>query len=440
MRPFLICFVGAVSTGVLIVFAMPPASQGYLAWFAIAPVLLATKDRGIIAGFLSGISAVFVAAGLSLSGVPYAITGSHPSQAGLPAWTFSAFGIYGFAMAISVAIFADKGARKLPCWSLAAIATLLESVLLFLLPANLGLTQYRHQFMLLLASVGGIWVVSYLVWYVNFVVAAVPRRWFATLGVVAILTAISGVGSKPIGETASVACIQIAEASSAELEAKQRKAANEHPEVVVWPELSGIMLSPGGDTTQLKKLSAEYGTPLVTSFRDDFEPKPHNAASLFANGSESARYYKRRLFGGEKNMHTAGTEPVAVPWGHGELGLAICYDSCFPEAMRETALLPRVTAIALPTIDPESPSDFFAACHARLFAVSCCGRGSCGDSGGWLRLLVDCGCGRKNCSRSHSRRENSDWNRPSRWRHDRLQAVWRLVSLSVRPACDSRII
>src|SRR5580704_17484318 len=123
MRRFLIYITGSVATGALLVFAMPPASQGYLAWFAIAPVLLASKGRGIIPGFLSGTVAVFVAAGLSLSGIPYTLTASHPSQTGLPTWTVAAFGIYGFAMAIATAIFADKGERKLPCWSLAAIAT-----------------------------------------------------------------------------------------------------------------------------------------------------------------------------------------------------------------------------------------------------------------------------------------------------------------------------
>lgn len=103
---------------------------------------------------------------------------------------------------------------------------------------------------------------------------------------------------------------------------------------------------------------------IVTSFPDDFSPKPHNTASLFSHLGESSRYYKRRLFGGEKNMHTPGVDPVAAKTDWGPVGLNICFDSCFPNLMRESSLQGPVGLIALPTIDPESPHGFIAAMHA----------------------------------------------------------------------------
>jgi apolipoprotein N-acyltransferase len=365
MRVALVCLGGAVLSGILLVLAMPPASQGYLAWFAITPVLWATRGRGVIVGFLAATSSIFIAAALSVSGLPYALTAAYPSIKGMPAWTFSGFGIFGFAMAVSVAIAADSGKRILPTWSLAAVATLLESVLLFLLPANLGMTQFRNSLMLYLASIGGIWLVSYVVWFANFELAKRPTAWLVWLSVIAIVIGGRFWPTSASQATASFACLQTDDILGAKLTANQRLAAEGRPDLVVWPELSGIPLAPGGNPRPLQLLSAEPGgAPIVTSFRDDFQPLPHNAAALFTNGDESQPYFKRQLFGGEVLMHTAGRSAVAVPWKGGQLGLAICYDSCFPEAMRETARLRRVTAIALPTIDPESPSDFFAAAHA----------------------------------------------------------------------------
>ncbi|HWA82115.1 MAG TPA: nitrilase-related carbon-nitrogen hydrolase, partial [Fimbriimonadaceae bacterium] len=79
---------------------------------------------------------------------------------------------------------------------------------------------------------------------------------------------------------------------------------------------------------------------------------------------ESAWYFKRKVFGGESNMHTPGTVPVAVPWpGHPDLGLGICYDSCYPRMMADTAAK-GAGLIALPTIDPDATDCFIAAAHA----------------------------------------------------------------------------
>jgi apolipoprotein N-acyltransferase len=50
------------------------------------------------------------------------------------------------------------------------------------------------------------------------------------------------------------------------------------------------------------------------------------------------------------------------------MGLNICYDSCFPSIIRDTARLgPDI--VALPTVDPGSPNGFFAANHAAFSSI-----------------------------------------------------------------------
>ncbi|CAN5543619.1 hypothetical protein BH11ARM2_BH11ARM2_27240 [soil metagenome] len=114
------------------------------------------------------------------------------------------------------------------------------------------------------------------------------------------------------------------------------------------------------DTSSLCALSASEGNaPFVTSFNDDSQPFPHNASALFSSGRESSRYEKRKLFGGEAADHTSGDRAVAA----GDVGLNICFDSCFPSVIRDTVKL-GATVIALPTIDPPSTNHFLAAVHA----------------------------------------------------------------------------
>ncbi|RYG29538.1 hypothetical protein EON81_26505 [bacterium] len=115
-----------------------------------------------------------------------------------------------------------------------------------------------------------------------------------------------------------------------------------------------------GYTKTLKELSAlPRMIPFVTSFRDDLPEKPHNMAAIFTRGEESPRYAKRRLFGGESRMHTAGDKAVSVEGR----GLNICFDSCFPSIIRDT-VRQGADVVLLPTIDPPSTNHFLAAVHA----------------------------------------------------------------------------
>ena len=337
--------------------------QAFLGWFALVPLLAAVRGRGFLIGFVAATATTFLAAWLVATGFLY---GSRDAE-GEIAWIYTGMGLFGFALAGSVAVWADPSLGKRPLWWLAAVAVLLEACLLVQLPAHLALTQYRQPLPLMLASVGGIWAVSFVLWWANFWIAAMPARralaWAVGITAASLMLRSAWVPA-PFGPLVQVAAIQTEGDDSDTLTKLHEQASRSHPAVVVWPEFSGLAWALP-NTEPLRALSAREGSaPFVTTFRDDHRPLPHNAAALFEGGRESERYFKRKPFGAERAMHAAGSRPVAVPLGATKVGLNICFDSCFPAVMRDTARLEEVGLLALPTIDPRAPHHFMAAMHA----------------------------------------------------------------------------
>jgi apolipoprotein N-acyltransferase len=353
----------AILSAILFTLSLPLGEQFYLAWFAFVPLLMATRGRGLLWGFAGAILTIAASSWLSCSGFLYRI---HQPD-GNTAWVYTGIGIFGFAACIALSAWGDKSTLGLhPLW-FAALATLAEAFLLFELPANLALTQYRQSVPLTIASVGGVWLVSFLLWLTNFWLASLPIRkaavWVPAIAAIAFMG--SFVSIKDSGQPKTFATIQTDEPQKDQLVALYREASASHPVLVVWPELSGMAFVSRGDAKSLKALSREPGSaPFITTFRDDFDPLPHNTEAVFSNGGESERYYKRKLFGGEVKMHTSGSRAVAASYAGGQVGLNICYDSCFPEIIRDTARLPGVNLIVDPSLDPDAANHFMSAMHA----------------------------------------------------------------------------
>jgi len=353
--------IGSAVSGLMLAWALPLGEQAWLAWFALVPLIVVTRDRNIIVGVFGALGAVTVAALLASSGVLYLHRAAGDSTV-----IYGACGKFALVVGVVMAANSDVGAWRRPAWFFAALATLVEASQLIDLPAHLALTQYRQLPLLQIASVGGIWAVSFLLWWSNFQIARLPiKPMLGWIGCVAALSLFSQrIGVNAEGPLQSFAAIQVSDADEKNLTALHREASRGSPEFVVWPEFAGMPFV-GASDSGLRQLAASVGmAPLITSIRDSFLPLPHNVAALFRNGKESARYAKRKLFGGEKSMHTPGDAAVAVPYDNGTVGLCICFDSCFPESIRETARLPGVTVIALPTIDPPTANYFMAGMHA----------------------------------------------------------------------------
>lgn len=369
VRTILYALGASILSGLLFAASLPPAHFGLLAWFAFVPLILAVRERGFLFGFLSALVAIVVCSITVTNGL--FLPPSQRTNTGNAAWIATACGIFGFVILLAVASSAEgtsKGTWRLI--KLAALAVLLEGFLLLELPAHLALTQYRSFLCLQMASVTGIWGVSFLVWLSNFALADLVRQksWRGAASWVALAVIVSVCPFPPDSRNVralKVAVIQTTRTDISELSSLNAEAAREGAVIAVWPEFAGLEGAPQGDTKVLKELPAEAGqTAFITSFNDDAKPLPHNVAALFTSGSESKRYYKRNLFGGETTMHTKGTEAASANWNGVGIGLNVCYDSCFPQTMLDTARLPGVALLTLPTIDPDSPNGFFAAAHS----------------------------------------------------------------------------
>lgn len=167
----------------------------------------------------------------------------------------------------------------------------------------------------------------------------------------------------PEGKVRRYAAVQTESTEESVLFRLHQVAARQSPALVVWPEFSALDIASQGPET-LIAFAKTSPAPFVTTFRDHGRPLPHNVAALFNVWGESDPYFKRKPFGAETQMHAPGDHAVAVRTDALKVGLNICFDSCFPSVMRDTARLPNVEAIALPTIDPPSPHHFMAAMHA----------------------------------------------------------------------------
>jgi len=357
IKGFLIWLLSILATGLLLLLAMPLMEQAYLAWFALVPLLLTTRGKGFLFGFLGSLGSLFFAAWLSSKGYLF----PHHGGADDP-WPYTGYGIFGISFAVTFGVWADRGSRKMPSWWFAAIGTLLEAVLLIKLPAHLALSQFRNALLVQLASVGGSWSISFLVWWANFALTegVLEGRWrmrtARVLGPAVMTVVLGGLWIPANGPSKTFAALQIAETEPDAMRAAQERAAKAGASLAVWPEFGGLSFAPNGNTKGLRIMPPPA---FVTSFRDDAQPLPHNVAALFSGGIESVRYAKRKLFGEETKMHLPGDRAVAVDG----VGLNICFDSCFPQVIRETARLgPPV--VALPTIDPPGANGFLAAFHS----------------------------------------------------------------------------
>lgn len=355
MRGFVTCALGAIASGLLLNLALPLGEQGYLGLFALVPLMAAVRNRGFLVGFLTSLAAIFICAWLATQGTFYESRNFDES----PAWIYAGCGLFGLVVSLTTGSWAES---KSGYWVIAAGATLLEALTILEIPSHLGLTQYRHPIMLQLASIGGIWFVSFLLWWLNMALAALPIRKAITM-IATCLALWFGTSWIKLGGDAD-ARFALIQTNSDGIERFHRAVSAQSPKLVVWPELSGTALSSPDDTNQLKELSAQTA-PYVTSFVAAHDPLPFNAAALFRAGNESNRYLKRKPFAGEKQEHAAGTDPIAVPFAEKfAVGLNICFDSCYPSVMRDTAALPNVRLIALPTLDPPSAHYFASGLHS----------------------------------------------------------------------------
>jgi N-carbamoylputrescine amidase len=143
------------------------------------------------------------------------------------------------------------------------------------------------------------------------------------------------------------------------------KAAAEGARVVVLPELasSGYVLheplvrpcaedvaAPGPALTAWSEAAARTGATVVAGFPEVEDGRLYNSAAVFGpDGQLLAVYRKLHLFAGEQDVFTPGDRGLPIVEVDGiRLGVLVCYDLRFPEAVRIHALRD-VDLVAVPT-------------------------------------------------------------------------------------------
>ncbi|MET8246818.1 apolipoprotein N-acyltransferase [Streptomyces sp. NPDC005202] len=242
----------------------------------------------------------------------------------------------------------------------------------------LGASQWQVEPALRLASVGGVWLLSFLVVAVNVAVAVLvsvrESRVPAVAGLVATAAATSAAwiwAPRPdVDGRVRVAVVQpgiVDGVGSGERrfdreEQLTRRLAGEHPDLVVWGESSvGFDLGERPDLARrIAALSRETGADVLANVdaRRSDQPGIYKSSVLVGpNGPTGERYDKMRLvpFGeyiparsllgwatsvgkaaGEDRRR--GSEQVVMNVGHGlRVGPMVCFETAFPDMSRHLA-------------------------------------------------------------------------------------------------------
>lgn len=234
-----------------------------------------------------------------------------------------------------------------------------------------GATQWRHPAVLGLASIGGVWLVTFVLVAVNTALAvavtarSIPRSILAVL--VAVLVAASGPlayhpWTTPSGRPLTVALVQpgVITGPGQRFAAEERiTAALPRADLVVWGESSvGFDLRRRPDlVARLAALARTHGPLLVNEDARDARGRISKSAVLIGPYGAEARYVKNRLvpFGEYIPLRTTlgwltriskaarqdrvpGTGVVVMHAGDGvTFGPLICFESTFPDLSRTLA-------------------------------------------------------------------------------------------------------
>lgn len=383
MKPVLL----AVATGVLFALSLPPFDQAWIAWFAVAPLLIAAQERRLLEriglGLIAGVTAGFVHVGLA---------GDTTAR------------LYGYLPYLYLAgifsIQAAAGAAVRRYWQglpwvlfLACLGVALEWLTSFSpLPVTIALSQFQSIKLIQIDAFTGMWGVSFLLWLANAAVAETihtrPPR-MAVLAPPAILLAAAtlyGYSSlnhpkpAPVLRVAAIQdhdpqeTLEFAPAptmdNTPDRESLTRQARAKDAQLAVWSEdCLGSAFVPGARINPTEKLARELGMYLVVGYTQDAQPKPYNCAGLIDPiGMTVAVYHKIHLFGGEAQSFQPGLSVKAVSTRIGKIGMEICFDSCFADITRGLARQ-GAQIVAVPNFDPLTEHGDLHRLHSALMPL-----------------------------------------------------------------------
>jgi apolipoprotein N-acyltransferase len=399
----------ALAAGVLPVLAFPAPSLGFLAWFVLVPGLLLM--RGAPSAREAAVRAWWFGTGFIVAAHYWLIPNIGPALllvAIVLGALWAGVGVSAWALLRPPMTLGRSLAALVVVPSYWLLVEWIRSWQALGGPwALLGASQWQHPAMLGLASVGGVWLVSFALVAANtgiVILVTAPRAALRAVGAVAAAVA-AGAGPlafaltpvvHPAGQV-TVALVQPGyQAHPSPLgTASQRLTARLgplHPDLIVWGE-SSI----GEDLRfhhplldQLRRLSATVGAPILVD-QDSFTPGGKSkVAVLVDSGGIVATYTKTRLvpFGeyipfrqqlgwltriskaAPSNMIPGdGARVMTVPGGRPlKLGVLICFEAAFPDMSRADTRH-GAQLIVYQTSDSTFQGSWAPAQHASLSAV-----------------------------------------------------------------------
>jgi apolipoprotein N-acyltransferase len=334
--------------------AFPQADLGFLAWMTLLPLHLAARHRSPRAAFSLGYLWGIVAYG----GVLWWMT-----TFGAAVWALTTMLAATFSAVAVLAINwveRDHDGPWIFLW-IASVWTAVEFLRsqgpLGFPWALLGASQHRALPLIQIASVTGIYGVTFLVSLVNGILyATLTGRWglapmcaFAVLAGAALLWGVSGL-RHPVPATFIAAAVQpnfstrpglgsaTVERDLSQLRQLTDVAAVRGAALVVWPETASPvdLLGPGG---VLKTIGSWAKRDRVSVIATSFEGGRTN--SVFAvspSGALTGRYDKVRLVPFAEAGEQPGIAPTPLRTPPATIGVAICFESVFPDIARRSVL------------------------------------------------------------------------------------------------------
>ncbi|MBI5365836.1 MAG: hypothetical protein HZA54_02265 [Planctomycetes bacterium] len=337
----------AVVSAVLLALAFPPVDAGWLAWFALVPLLLTLERTQPASAFMLWFAAGMLLVGLSLHWF-HDIFG--PLALILCALVAAFYGIYGALAAAGVRRFGTS----FLLWGAPALWVVCEHFRSELWPLRfawlgLGYSQHAQPGLLQAAAVAGVYGLSFLVVLANAALAVgwrtgTPRRRLATaVGVVVALAAGEGLGRQRVGTAEAplaVACVQGEGLGLAGFRRAIQRTAGLRPDarLFVLPEYTTFSLvSPGqGPLAGFAALANNLGVHILFGGKQACtgEGAYRNTAFLVApDGRVGTQAQSQPIQFFDDGLPAERRVPLTTPWG--PVGVLICYDLDFPGFARE---------------------------------------------------------------------------------------------------------
>lgn len=344
-------------TGVLIAFSLPPKGFSPLGFVAFVPMLIATRLERPIVNCLGGLIAGLLCG---------CVCGGHWEEAYQYGNLVAAFGSMGIVLAF-VGFFGSLGSRKTSpsIWAfyIACLGVTAEFLSLKLFPIYFAISQFRNPAALHLASVTGIWGVSFLLWLCSagLIAAYDKRRIVPALWVVAAVLLVSMIIPVKKGPVIRVAAVQAEDSRAAMLQIIQL--ANK-ADFIVWPELLLSTLDP--DITKAAISSGAYLAVDVSERNRKVPQKPYNTVYIMSpEGKRVAAFRKTHLFGKERFSITSGKNCNPARVRNILVAAPICFDTEYTDICRNY-VRNGAKLLLVPNHDPYMPNYIFNYLH---FAV-----------------------------------------------------------------------